>query len=250
MELSNKFIVTETDQSTHTCTAMVVDFLFHTQNLAIGQSITSQIFEMTCPKIGKSRWTLILFPAGQYEFESDNGQLSVYLKMIECEHEDEKLLVDVKFFIDSEEKVSKVVHGSVFHYKNSRQRWTGANLYSKLEFYAQANRGYLMRDNHLIIGCRMIHFDSIDDTATDIEIRPKQTLTLNDEWGNSLDIDVPSYSSPSSVNHSHVNGKELSVNDSTTRLPSISTCKSYHTTFPGIILLIEYSKEYSKNFQS
>lgn len=205
MELSNSFVITETDQSTHKCTATLVDFLFHTQKCAVGQSITSQSFEMTCPKIGKTRWTLIVFPAGQYELGSDTGYLSVYLQMIGCEHENETMIADVMFFVDFEEKFSKVVPASNFHYKNRRSRWVGTKLASKLEFQPEASCGYLMRDNNLVIGCRMIH------TAAPNEI--------TDEYGRSLEITVPS---PTSSNYSHVNGTESSLKDNTTTVSSTS----------------------------
>lgn len=228
MELSNNFVITETDQTTHKCTAMLVDYLFHTQNFAVGQCITSQIFEMTCPKIGKTLWTLIVFPAGQYEFESDDGQLSVYLKMIGCEHENEKLLADVKFFIDSEEKFSKVVQASTFYYKNRRTRWVGTKLASKLEFQTQANYGHFIRDNNLVIGCRMIHPATINDETNEIELKQNQTMTIKDEYGNSLEIDVVPYSSS---NYSHVNGTESSLKDNTATLPSTSKFR-YMLKFP------------------
>lgn len=220
MELSDNFVITETDQSTHRCTALLVNFLFHTRRFAIGQSITSQIFEMSCPRIGKSRWTLIVFPAGQYEFESDNGQLSVYLKMLGCENENEKMFADVEFSIESEDRISKVVQGRTFHYKNNRTRWVGTDLTSKPEFYSRVSRGYLLRDNHLVIGCRMIHSDLMNVQTRDIRLKQKQTLTIEDEYGNSLEIDVSPkpYSSPSSF---HANGTEYSLKDDSRTTPTL-----------------------------
>lgn len=217
MEQSNDFVITETDQSTQKCTALLLNFLFHTRRFAIGQSITSQVFEMTCPKIGKSRWTLIVFPAGQYESESDNGQLSVYLNLVGCENENEKMLADVKFFIDSEDKISKVVQARTFYYNDKRTRWVGTNLTSKLEFYTQVSRGYFMRDNNLVIGCRMIHSDFIN-------VGPrKQTLTLKDDGychSTAIDVQLQTYSSSSSI---HVNGRQDSLkDDSRTTIPSTS----------------------------
>lgn len=219
MELNNHFVITETNQLTYKCTAMLINFFHNSQKISIGQSITSDIFQMTCPKIGKSRWALIVFPVGQYEYGNDNGQLSVYLKMIECEHKNGKLLADVKFFIDCEDKFSKVVSATKFHYMNGSTRWVGTNLISKLEFETPESCGHLMRDNNLVIGCRMMNFSFINDE--NIESDKKQTLSLKDEYGNSLEIDVLPYSSPSSI-YSHGNAKKSSVKDDSSTLPSTS----------------------------
>lgn len=225
MDHNNNFFIIEADQTTHKCTAMLINFSSLTQKCVVGESITSQTFEMTCPKIGKSSWTLILFPAGQYEFEKDNGQLSVYLKMVACENENENLLADVKFFIDSEEKYCKVVQASTFHYKNARTRWVGTQLVGKSELNAEASCRYLMRENSLVIGCQMIHPAPLNEVPNcivqdDIDVTQEQPSKLKNVDGNSLEIDVhrpsQSYSSPPSV-QSHVNGtKDLSENGSST----------------------------------
>ncbi|KAG4070004.1 hypothetical protein HA402_013664 [Bradysia odoriphaga] len=175
---NNTFVITKTDQAKQKCTAVLLNFLQQARKLAIGQCITSPIFEMKCANIGHSRWMLIVFPAGQYECEKDNGQLSVYLKMMECEYEHERLLVDVKFFIGSEEKFSKIVRASTFQYSNRRTRWVGTNLTSRSAFYTESSGDNLMRDNDLVIGCRMIHSTVSDDEPNDVELRQKQMSTL------------------------------------------------------------------------
>lgn len=218
MVLSNNFVIVETDQTTHRCTAMLVNVSLHTQKLEVGQSITSQIFEMTCPKIGKALWSLIVFLNGQYEYERDNGQLSVYLKMIACERKNEKMLVDVKFFIESEETFSKMVPANTFHYENTRTRWVGTTLVSKSELYAQERCDYLVRKNNLVIGCRMIHPDIVIDECivqNDVQLTHKQPWELKDVCNESLGI---SASSSLSRDHSHFIGQ----NDNRTTIPSAS----------------------------
>lgn len=236
MEQSNNFVIIENDQTIHKCTAKLNNFFFHTQKLEVGQSITSQIFEMNCPKIGKSRWKLILFPAGQYEFERDNGQLSVYLKMIACENENEKLLADVKFFTDSEDKFSKVVLASTFSYKNTKTRWVGVKLVSISELNTRASYGYLLQENNLVIGCRMIHSAFVNDEPKCIvqdSVQLAQPWKLKDVHSNSLMIDVnrlpDPYSSPSSV-LSH-NGTEDSPENSTTTFSTTSNYNLPRTNF-------------------
>lgn len=223
MDQSNNFFIIETDQTTHKCTAMLINFSALTQKCVVGESITSQRFEMTCPKIGKSSWTLILFPAGQYELERDNGQLSVYLKMVTCENENENLLADVKFFIDSEEEYCKVVQANTFHYKNASQRWVGTQLVSKSNLNAQASGRNLIRENSLVIGCRIIHPAFVNEVPkcpvrNDVELAQSHPTQQKEADSNSLVIDVHrSSDSHSTQPTSHVNGtKGLPKNGSST----------------------------------
>lgn len=196
MQPNRNFIITETDETKQKCTAVLLNFLQHARKLSIGQCITSSIFEMNCSNLGHCRWILIAFPAGQYEFGKSSGQLSVYLKMVQCEHKKEKLLVDVKFFIGSEEKLSKIVKASTFQYSNVRTRWVGANLTNTSAFYDQSND--LMRDNDLVIGCRMIHSTVWNDKANDVEFKRDEMLTHQHKNVESTKTDVLSSSRTSS----------------------------------------------------
>ncbi|XP_037042382.1 uncharacterized protein LOC119078777 [Bradysia coprophila] len=211
---NNKFIITKTDQAKQKCTAVLLNFLQHARKLAIGQCITSPIFEMKCANIGHSRWMLIVFPAGQYECEKDNGQLSVYLKMMECEYEHERLLVDVKFFIGSEEKFSKIVQASTFQYSNRRTRWVGTNLTSRSAFNAESSSDNLMRDNDLVIGCRMIHSTVSNDGSNGVELIQMQMSTVEHTVSVGIDA-LPSAKKSSSP----IIQPPITVIDST--LPSI-----------------------------
>lgn len=228
MDLGNNFVITETDQTTNKCTAMLLNYSYHRRKLSVGQSITSQTFEMTLPQIGKSTWTLVLFPNGQYEFERDNGQLSVYLKMIACECENEQVIVDVKFFLDSEEKFTKVLLSSTFQYQNTRTRWVGAKLVNKSELVTHGSCGYLIKNNNLIIGFRLIYpvvlnddFQSISISNTSKEVQSMQTTSWTSKaiYSNSSVIDMyrptENSSSPSSI-HSRSDATSNGLNGTTT----------------------------------
>lgn len=139
--------------------------------MSVGQGITSDIFDMNCPQIGRSQWALIVFPVGQYDCERDNGQLSVYLKMVGCENESERLVVDVKFHVESDGKeFGKVVESCVFHYENQEKRWVGANLCGKSEFQKEASNKP-KGNADLTVRCRILHPDCVNDKANGTEVR-------------------------------------------------------------------------------
>lgn len=110
------------------------------QLTSVGQFVKSCPFELNFPtSIGKSKWVVILFANGQYEAGKPNETISVYLKMLDCEHHSAEFKCDVKFQLGSDyASVSK--KDLTLRFDNVKTRWAGVKLINTNEMIVNGSR--------------------------------------------------------------------------------------------------------------
>lgn len=166
------------------CLARIDNYRNVLKHVSIGQSIRSDPFQLDYyDSIGTSSWMLLFFPNGQY-IESSNsvvmgsGRASMYLKMVDCEHQSESLTMTVKFFIKSPycdvlDKFSSVKNAN-FSYCNRNERWSGPyDLAAMQELYSNSCKNLFLNDS-LTVGCEL------DDTTFSCISSPSPMMRLNE----------------------------------------------------------------------
>lgn len=160
------------------CLARIDNYRNVLKHVTVGESIRTDPFELDFDSIGSSTWTLIFFPKGQYiaasnSIVTESGQASMYLKMVDCEHQNNLLAMTIRFFIKSPycdvlDKFSTSDY-AVFSYRNLTERWTGPfDLAAIEELYSSRCKNLFLNDS-LTIGCEL------DDTTFRARSPPSTT---------------------------------------------------------------------------
>ncbi|XP_037033299.1 uncharacterized protein LOC119072232 isoform X2 [Bradysia coprophila] len=159
------------------CLARIDNYRNVLKHVTVGESIRTDPFRLDFyDSVGTSSWMLIFYPKGQYvesrnSVVKESGRASMYLKMVDCEHQDDSLGLAIRFFIKSpycdvldKFSTSKCAN---FSYRNLSERWSGPfNLAAIEELYSSRCKNLFLNDS-LTVGCEL------DDTT----LRPRTPRT-------------------------------------------------------------------------
>lgn len=148
-----EFDVVSVDQNQNNLESLIV---FQIQQISsavrltsVGQFIKSSPFELEFPiSIGRSKWILFVFLNGQYEAGHANDTISIYLKLIECEHQSAEFKFDAGFQFGSE-GTTMIKKNLRLCFANIRTRWFGVNLIKTTEMIL--NKSRFIRDDVLML---------------------------------------------------------------------------------------------------
>lgn len=131
--------------------AMVIctipNYKYLIKHVQVGESIaTNEPFEMNYPGFS-SKWKIIFFPRGQFDFGLPSDDCRAYVKLISCDRMD--LKVKVKIFLLSSSVVASVSNNqdvSMFAVNDNKRNWAGP-------FHLQSITGDKLTDDTLTLKC-------------------------------------------------------------------------------------------------
>ncbi|KAG4069098.1 hypothetical protein HA402_008409 [Bradysia odoriphaga] len=186
------------------CLARIDNYRNVLKHVTVGESIRTDPFQLDfCESIGTSSWVFIFYPKGQY-IESRNSvveesnRASMYLQLVDCEHQNDSLALAIRFFIKSPycdvlDKFSTSKCAS-FSYRNLNERWSGPfNLAAIEELYSSRCKNLFLNDS-LTFGCElddttihpspMMHLkENVHATDTSYTTDDERSLTIGYELG-------------------------------------------------------------------
>ncbi|XP_037033300.1 uncharacterized protein LOC119072232 isoform X3 [Bradysia coprophila] len=187
------------------CLARIDNYRNVLKHVTVGESIRTDPFRLDFyDSVGTSSWMLIFYPKGQYvesrnSVVKESGRASMYLKMVDCEHQDDSLGLAIRFFIKSpycdvldKFSTSKCAN---FSYRNLSERWSGPfNLAAIEELYSSRCKNLFLNDS-LTVGCElddttfhpspMMHLnENVHVTDTSYTTDDERSLTIGYELGN------------------------------------------------------------------
>lgn len=149
----------------YTCKTSINNFSIISERIDVGESITSNIFEMIFPNsIGESKWKLMFYPNGQYINGRVGNGIGIYLLMVSCEGAEKTLRAKVTFRLESENDHNGYVKNSdtEFDYSIPSKRWIGApEFFTKNWLNAKRRKMYCSGDS-LLISCSVEELEAIE----------------------------------------------------------------------------------------
>lgn len=140
------------------CLATIKKFSSLRKRIAVGESITSNEFDLFFPKsIGESKWKLLFYPNGQYVGEKPGGHVGIYLIMLSCENNDMTLTSRVSFRLKPQHEIQH--NGFIsrsnadFNYLIPSKRWIGRPEFVGKNWLNSERCTNFVVDDTIIISC-------------------------------------------------------------------------------------------------